>query len=327
MYPFEKAMDSLFTDLHAKNKFNGTVLVADSGIVRYQQAFGVAEVEPEREMKNGSVFYLGSLAKQFTGMSILLLQADGKLSYSDPLSRYFPEFPSFTHNISLRQMLTHTSGLPDYYSLGAFKPGFSNQDVYELVMNLDSLDFVPGSDYAYSNTAYVLLSMVAEKAAEKSFHDFLQERVFTPLHMQHSVVYDETQPERGSRALGYTQEGEPDDYNAFTTGGGGIFSNTGDLFLWVKALSENRLLTAEQMKEAYRPMPLTTGELSYYGFGWRLSEKHPHIVQHSGSLAGFRTYLYRNRDRELTIILLSNFTQPVGAINEKVLEILEEPIP
>ena len=316
--------DSLLLSLHQKDSFNGTVLVATHDTV-YSRAFGFASMDPEVALETDHVFYLGSLAKQFTATAIMALKSDGLLNYDDPLIKHVPELPGFMAPITLRHMLNHTSGLPDYYNLGVFKTGMTNSMVLGAMLQIDSLDFSPGTKYSYSNSGYVLLSIVAERVGGKLFGDLLRERVFVPLGMNSTVVYDTTSPTLPPRATGHTPAGEVDDYGAFTTGGGGIFSNVNDLYKWA-----NRRQHPEIDKlfdqEAYSPAVLSNDSLSMYGFGWRLDPNNKNIVQHSGSLQGFRTYMYQDLEKEIVIILLSNFTNNVSFIHNKILkEIIENP--
>jgi CubicO group peptidase (beta-lactamase class C family) len=142
--------------------------------------------------------------------------------------------------------------------------------------------------------------------------------------MEYSEVFDGTQPKMSGRARGHTKSGERNDYKALTTGAGGIYSQVDDLFLWDQALYNNHLVKKETLTQAYIPARLNNGEPSYYGFGWVLEAKNPKVVQHSGSLAGFRSYFYRDMGNKNTIILLSNFTNDVKSIKEEILKLIEK---
>ncbi len=320
----EEKIDQHMQVLHAEGQFNGTILIADSTGVIYDKAWGWADAVSKDTLTTQTVFYLGSIAKQFTAMSLMLLKHDGALTFEESVREYFPELPEFMDAVTIEHMLTHTSGIPDYYSLGTYEPGYTNGDVLEVAKNLEELDFEPGSEYSYSNTAYVLLSMIVERVADMSWREFLDQRIFTPLDMTYSQVFDETEPQLPTRAKGHTQEGSLDDYNAFTTGGGGIFSNIYDLYTWDQALYTDQLLQQEEIVQAYQPYELTNGETSNYGWGWMIQEENPMIVAHSGSLAGYRTYIYRDMESQFTIIILSNYTNEVAKIKDEVLELVGE---
>ena len=314
-------LDSLFVSWKEVGRFNGNVLIElpDTTITK---VMGVSRHNTGMLLNDTDAFYIGSLAKQFTAMAILISVENNKLSLDDTLGIYFPDLPDFTHAITIRQMLNHTSGLPDYYNLGVFESGFTNTKVIDAMKNIDNLDFPSGSKYSYSNSAYVLLSVIVEKVSGFSFKDFLSENIFNPLKMVNTMVYDTTRPRLPPRALGHYPGGTVHDYNAFTTGGGGIFSNIYDLQKWVHALDSGLFIKESLYEQMYLPAQLTDGSLSYYGFGWMLNEENEDILKHSGSLAGFRSYLYRNREKGITIVTLSNFTDDVETLNNEILHVL-----
>ena len=313
-------IDSLMSLKHQAGEFNGTILVATKGKVKFRKAYGIAE--KDRPLKGDTPFYLGSLAKSFTAMAVMMLAEKKKLTYDDKVAGYFPELPDFMGEITIRNLLNHTSGLPDYYAMGKYQDSMTNDMVLKVILDLNKLDFQPGEQYAYSNSGYVLLSLLIERVTKDSFRKFLKWRIFDPIGMEYSEVFDGTQAKMEGRARGHTTAGERDDYNALTTGAGGIYSMVDDLFLWDQALYTTNLVKRETLAEAYSPARLNNGEPSYYGFGWVLEARNPKVVQHSGSLAGFRTFLYRDTDKKNTVILLSNFTNDVSAIKEEIVKII-----
>ena len=315
-------LDSLFGEKHEAGEFNGTVLLAFEGKVKYRKAFGLAD--EDRPLKGDTKFYLGSLSKAFTGMAIMMLSEKKKLNYDDKVSLYFPELPEFMSDITVRHLLNHTSGLPDYYEMGKYQDSMTNEMVFKVILDLKQLDFPPGQQYAYSNTGYVLLSLLIERVTKDTFRKFVRWQIFDAIGMENSEVVDGTQSKMPNRARGFTSNGVSDDYNALTTGAGGIYSELDDLFLWDQAWYKGPLVKKETLVEAYHPAKLNDGSLSYYGFGWRLDEENPNIVQHSGSLEGFRTYLYRDMEHRITIILLSNYSNDVSALKDEVLHLIKE---
>ena len=315
-------LDSLMKAKHQAGEFNGTVLVALNGKVKYRKALGVAD--SGRQLKPDTPFYLGSLAKQFTGVAILMLERDKKLSIDDKVVDHLPELPEFMKEVTIRNLLNHTSGLPDYYAMGKYVDSMSNDMVMEVILDLKGLEFPAGQKYSYSNTGYVLLSILIERVTQKSFRQFIKWKIFDPIGIEDSEVVDGTQPKMTRRARGHTKSGALNDYNARTTGAGGIYSQLDDLFLWDQALYGKNLINSELLNQAYTPAVLSNGEPSYYGFGWVLEANNPQIVQHSGSLSGFRTYFYRDMEHKNTIILLSNFSNDVTSINEAILSLISE---
>ena len=315
-------LDSLMKAKHEAGEFNGTILVALGGKIKYRKAFGVAE--KDRDLKADTPFYLGSLAQSFTGMGVMMMVEKKKLGYDDKIVDYFSELPEFMGEITVRHLLNHTSGIPDYYAMGKYVDSMTNEMVMEVILDLKSLEFPPGEKYSYSNTGYVLLSMLIERVAKESYRKFLNWKIFDPLGMEYSEIFDGTQPKMSRRARGHSQSGERNDYQARTTGAGGVYSQIDDLFLWDQALYDNNLIKAENLEQAFTPARLTSGELSYYGFGWVLEAKNPKVVQHSGSLAGFRSFFYRDTENKNTIILLSNFTNDVKSIKEEIVKLIGE---
>ena len=300
-------IDSLMRFCYENGAFNGTILVVENGEMIYHNALGFANLHSGEPLKNNSAFYLGSVSKQFTAMAIMILKEQNKLSYSDKFVKYFPEFPEYTNQITIKHLLTHTSGLTDYYELGVFRSGFTNDDVLKVMLQQPSLDFTPGEKYHYSNSAYVLLSMVVEKVSGLSFKTFMEENVFHPLGMNSTFVYDESMPKIKNRVIGYNLIGEVDDYNAFTTGGGGMYSTTRDLLLWDRALNSNKLVSQDVLDEAFTPMILNDGTASNYGHGWMIEYTGQNkSVFHTGGLAGFRTNVFKDLKNRSSITMLSN---------------------
>jgi len=305
-------INKLMIYCNARGFFNGVILVAEDQKVIYKKALGYSNLENGTPLQTEDQFYLGSVSKQFTSMAIRMRKEKGLLDYEDHLLKFFPDFPKFASEVTVRHLLTHTSGIPDYYNLGIYKAGLRNQDVYETLVKLNALDFTPGAKYSYSNSGYVLLSMIIEKVSGQTFAEFLKEHIFNPLGMDNTLVYDETMPEIARRVTGYNQQGRKDDYTVFTTGAGGIYSNVDDLFKWEQSLYQPMLIKKETLQEAYTPFRLNNDSLSYYGFGWNLP-KDPAVLRywHTGSLVGFRTYLERDITKKNTIIFLTNMGDAV----------------
>ena len=291
---------------HNEGFYNGTILIADSTGTLLKEAYGMADFDAGEPLDITSTFYMASVSKQFTAMAIMLLKEDGKLTFDDTLSTYFPTFPPWADSVTIRNLLTHTSGIPDYYDIGAAVPGFTNSDVVNVVERIDSLHFAPGNKYEYSNTAYVLLSSIVQQISSKGFNEFMQQNVFGPVGMVSTVAYDETMPERTNPCKGFDANGKEDDYPYFTTGGGGLYSNVEDMYKWHQALQNYQLVSQATMEEAYKPMILNDGSTSWYGFGWMLDKENPNKVLHTGTLSSFRTYIERNLSNGQVIIMLNN---------------------
>lgn len=302
-----RKIDSLMQYSYENGIFNGAVLVSKDGKAIYKNALGYADKDNNRKLNKASVFYLASVSKQFTTMAIMLLKEQKKLSYDDTLSKYFPEFPEYANTVTIKQLMTHTSGIADHYRLGIYKKGLSNSDVVEELLKQTALDFQPGTKFSYSNGGYVLLSLIVGKVAAMPFHKFMETNIFKPLGMNNTLVYDESTPEIENRAVGYNQAGALDDYEIFTTGAGGMYSTLDDLHLWDQALYAEKLISKATLEEAFTSATLTNGELTNYGYGWGISEKEGRkVVQHSGGLSGYRTFIKRNLYNNSGYILLTN---------------------
>ena len=315
------------------------LLVIDHDEIVYRKCYGLADLETQRPIMPDSSFYLASIAKPFTAMAIMLLAEQRKLSFEDRLPAYFPEFPSWGAEISLRHLLHHTSGLPGYFHLfasgssgdpiAAFTRdlnGVTNEAVLERVMDAAGLDFPAGARHAYCNTNYVLLAMIAAIASGQSFADFLKTNVFDPLGMKHTLVYDASCPALHELAHGYWEEKgqfERWDYPLLTAGDGGLFSTLDDLFLWDQALNTERLVPKAALERAFSSGTTNDGTPVGYGFGWitnvfpylsaaerekllALGETGLRHVAHGGSLVAYYNYIIRFLDSRRTIIVLTN---------------------
>lgn len=306
-----------------EKKFNGSFLYAEKGEKIIDLYLGYRDIAQKDTLKAEHTFYLASVSKQITAMSCLILVQRGELDLANKLSEYFPAI-SYSDQLNLRQMLNHTSGIPDYYALGVYKAGMKNEDVVNALLDGTELDFEPGTKFSYSNSAYVLLAMVVEKVSGQSFASFVQKEIFDPLGMESSVVFDEHASPISVRAIGHTADGQKKDYAAFTTGGGGIFSHSTDLFKWERALYTEKLISKKLLEEAYTPAILTDGTSSYYGMGWFIDENDSHIVWHTGSLEGFRNLMYRNRKEErLYLFLTNNSFENLLDLQKEIAKIIE----
>lgn len=294
-----------------------SLLVVRDGEVLVRRSYGLADLDTRDAATPSTDYRLASVSKQFTAAAILLLVEQGRLSLDDRLRRWLPELPEADDAITLRQVLTHSSGLVDYEDLmPADATGqISDQGVLELLVREPRLYFAPGSQYRYSNSGYVLLGLVVERASGMPLADFLHDRIFQPLGMHHTLMYERGRgPEVPDRAYGYSfidgkwirTDQSP---TSATRGDGGIYSNIDDLAKWNAALDDNRLLTAASRAAMFHPWVEVTGEpwQARYGFGWRLTGD---TQWHSGETMGFRNVIVRWPKQHLTVIVLSNRNDP-----------------
>lgn len=317
------SIDSLL-DLHTN--FSGVVLAADDGTIVYHQARGFRDYRKQVPLDTIDIFELASVSKQFTAMTIMMLKEEGKLSYDDSLGKYVPGLPY--SGITIRHLLTHTSGLPDYQVVMDAHWDKSkvagNPDIIEyLIQYQPPMLFTPGSEYQYSNTGYVLLGSIAEAASGQDFADFCRERIFTPLSMSSTDI--RTNDEKKllpNLALGhmFVEEEErfvhadsfPSSNYTIWLGGrkgpGRVSATAIDLLKWDQALANHTLVSATSLEEAFTPATLNDGTKSNYGFGWMIRSDSTvgKVVLHTGDNPGYRTIILRYLDQNKTLIVLNN---------------------
>ncbi len=319
-------IDSLMRTLAERGQFNGSVLVAEQGTVAFEGGFGKADKEHNIEFTASTPCYLASLTKQFTAMAVMMLMERHKLSYDDPLSKYFSAFPPYARSVTIRHLLNHVSGVPEYVSLGLEHPGLTNAEVLRALVKQDSLGFPPGSKFEYSNSNYVLLALIIEQVSGESYRDFIENNIFRPLGMDHSFVADGSPRTQPLRARGYTRFGDLDDYNLATVGEGGIYSTVQDMFTWDQALYTEKLVHTSTLGEAFTRPKLADGSKSGYGFGWGLADVDGETVtSHAGRYGGFNTYIKRfPRERNSVIFLTNHGFKSMGAIGNALISILND---
>lgn len=293
-----------------------SLLVLKDGKPLLRRGYGLANLEKHEKASPATDYRLASVSKQFTAAAILLLAEDGKLKLDDSIRRWLPSLPPTTDKVTLRQLLSHTGGLIDYEDLmpASTTEQLNDNDVLRMLSATSKSYFAPGTAYRYSNSGYVLLGLVVEQASGESLPAFLQQRIFQPLHMDHTLMYVSGGPEVDHRAYGYSEENgtwtrTDQSVTSATRGDGGIYSSIDDLAKWDAALYDDRLLSDASRKLAFSPHVKVTGEPydANYGFGWRITGD---TLWHSGESIGFRNVIVRWPKQHLTIILLSNRNDP-----------------
>jgi len=346
--PSEKQVDAIFAAVTQENAPGLAVLVQKNGRTSFEKGYGVRDLRTNTKIDPPTNFRLASFTKQFTAMAIMLLVHDHKLRYDETLAELFPDFPAYGKAITIRNLLNHTGGLPDYEDLMAATETPRNSPIWtperqihdaEVLRMLEAESkgkFPPGTSWSYSNSGYVVLGLVVAQASEQSYGDFLRARIFRPLHLDHTIVYQKGKNEVANRAFGHSRvvfdhrpetpwfEETDQSPTSATLGDGGIYSNLEDLATWDEALRNHTLLSAEEMKPALVPARLAGGQPTLwpveanddnlhpgkpvsYGFGWFLDPYRGHPrMWHTGSTMGFRTIIERLTADQLTIIILSN---------------------
>lgn len=302
-------IDTLISTYSNLNKFNGAVLVARNGMVLLNKGYGYRNAENKVLNTEQSIFQLGSITKQFTAAVILKLQEEKKLSTSDKLSKYFPGYPN-GDSITVQHLLAHTSGIYNYTN----DPGFMNNEITKnksreemIALFKDKpLNFSPGSSWSYSNSGYVLLGYIIEDASKMTYEQAVRKYIFTPLKMVHSG-FDFTHLQSPDKTTGYFMVGQnksvpaPIVDSTISFAAGAIYSTTGDLYLWHKALMQNIALSKAEQEIAYTPVK------NNYGYGWGIdSIEGKRRVGHGGGIHGFVTNESRVPADDIDIVLLSN---------------------
>lgn len=307
-------IDELFSDFDLPHGPGAGVGIFRDGQVLFKKGYGLADLAKQQAVTPTTNFRLASLSKQFTAMAIMILKDQGRLSYSDTLQKFFPQFPDYAKNITVRHLLNNQGGLPDYENLIAPSQTeqVHDQDILELLAREEHLLFTPGERYHYSNGGYILLGLIASKVSGFTFAEFLKLHIFEPLGMMHSVAFEDGISMVVNRAYGYSFKEDRFEQNdqsitSATLGDGGIYSSIDDLLLWERELLQPTLVAPTSLTEAFTAGRLNNGEVTSYGFGWMVSQyKDFSRVGHTGSTVGFRTAIQRYVDQKLTIIVLCN---------------------
>lgn len=316
-------------EAEARGQFNGVALVADQGRVVYQGAYGLRSIDPVDQLDLDSQFRLASVSKQFTAMAIMILKESGTLRYDQDIRDFIPELPY--EGITIRHLLHHVSGLPDYEPLmdRYWKPDLTYDDparytdgnaevIRMLVERKPPVQFAPGDKWKYSNTGYNLLGTIIARASGMSFAAYLKKHIFDPADMTRTVVYDFVvgpDPKMPERAFGFQvawngADRTPADSHYLNRGEGedGVYSTVGDLLKWDRALYTDKLVSKATLQEAFTPATLNNGDSTDYGFGWFIqrSPSAKRMVTHSGGWLSFSTYILRGIEEDKCIVLLSN---------------------
>ncbi len=315
--PSEKA-DAWLAGLIQTNDPGFAVLVAQNGKILFEKGYGLADREHDVLVTPQTSFRIGSMTKQFTASAILKLQEEGKLNVEDKLSKYIPDFPR-GNDVTLRQLLTHTSGIHDYSPEPAHwsdvaKPT-TTEALIELIKKQKHLyDFDPGTKWSYDNSGYTLLGYIVEKVSGQSYGEFLRATFFLPLGMTNTGVY------RAHLGLPHEAQGyslgtngfEPPFYidPSWNGGDSALYSTVEDLYCWNEGIFNGRVLHAASLKAAFTPVAMETGQLNSgngYGFGWFVGRyRGLRDISHGGGIPGFSSLLLRLPDEKFTVVVLAN---------------------
>lgn len=286
----------------ARGDFSGVALVIDDGKIIFREAIGT-NPETGKALKLTDKFYLASAAKSLTALLIAKLEAERKLSYDTPVAAYFPELKNLLAGVKIRHLLSHTSGLTDYYRFGLPTPGFSNADALRLIGTQTKLLAAPGARFHYANSNYLLLAELAERIMQQSFPQLLRDKLLLPAGMQNTIFIAENPPNAVLAAQ--DSNGGIFRYSYLTIGPGGLAATADDLAALDLAFVEHRLLSAAQMNTLLRPVLRADNRPEFYAFGWYILPQRK-TVCHDGNFNGYHTMNWMYPARRQAIILLSN---------------------
>lgn len=305
------------------------VLVMRNGEIILRKGYGLANVELGVPIAPAMVFRLGSVAKQFTAMAILLWADEGKLALDDEITAYLPDYPTQGQTITIEHLLTHTGGVKDLEFLPArLAVERSDLSVEELIALFkdEPLDLAPGTAWSYSNSGYILLGAIIEKVSGMRYADFIQERIFTPLGMTHSYYDDPTLMIPG-RVAGYTRTNDGYANAAYMSmtqpyAAGALASSVDDLAKWDVALYTSKLVKQSTLRRMFKSVVLTNGQAPGYGYGWGVGTYEGNPIQdHNGGINGFYTEVMRLPVDKVYIAILSNLENPSVAPDELAFDI------
>ncbi|QXV63799.1 beta-lactamase family protein [Mucilaginibacter sp. 21P] len=337
----QKQLDSVFSMMNRQNQFNGTVLIAEKGKVIYHKGFGYRDTSSGSVNNKTTSYELASCSKQFTAAAIVLLHRDGLLNYEDRLSKHIPEL-SFWQEVTIYDLLRHTSGLPEYLidmpkSWDHHKIATNDDLIKFYAQRKDTLEFKPGNRHRYNNTNYALLASIIERLSGKSYAGYLQERIFKPLHLNQTFVFNRRlQPRKlPNHAIGYVWAKNSFDlvssenarygdsmvyYLDGIVGNAKVNSTASEMNKWLIALNRNTLFTKDEFELMTTVSKTTAGKQIPYGFGLDLSKgTGTFSYGHTGSWDGYATFIYHNVIKDRSIITLQNFKMgayPFDNINQ-----------
>ncbi|HEX7019392.1 MAG TPA: serine hydrolase domain-containing protein [Gemmatimonadaceae bacterium] len=310
-------IDSILAPYASLDGPGASVVVIKGGRVVAERSYGLADVEARVPITDRADFRLASLTKQFTATAVMLLVKEGKLSLDKRVSDVLPELPAYARGITIRHLLTHTSGIWAYEDFVPDTQTYevNDRDALALIARADSLYFPPGSAFRYSNTGYALLALIVERTSGERFADFLRNHIFRPLGMDSTLAYEQGVSTVPNRAYGYSAASaggftRTDQSNTSAVlGDGGVYTSIHDLIAWNRALDEHTLVDAAAQQLIWTPQTLAGDGQAPYGFGWWIArDDWGTRLWHNGETRGFTNGIVKYPDRGITVILLTNRT-------------------
>ena len=315
--PDPKAIDAVFAKYDRTNVPGCALGVYRAGRMVYTRGYGMADLNQGLAIQPSTVFYIASTSKQFTAFSVALAAEQGKLSLDDPIRKYVPELPSYADSITIRHLVHHLSGIRDYLGLWSISGRSSADEIPEevaldLITRQKALDFKPGTKWSYSNSGFLLLSVIIKRTTGSSLREFAERNIFGPLGMTNTHFHDNNKEIVAHRAEGY----QPKPGGGFEivrtsfalVGDGGLYTTVEDLLKWDANFYGNKLAGGQALLDRVQtPAKLSNGDPTNYGFGlMRNTHRGLDVVEHGGSFIGYRAQLARFPSEKLSVAVLCN---------------------
>jgi len=312
-------IDSLMSSIYHDDQPGAAIAIVKNGKVIFKKGYGIADLDSKNPVTSSTNFNICSMTKQFTAYGILKLENEGKLSLDDRIDKYFPDLNSVAAgSITIRNLLTHSSGIVDHYGYvnKTLFSEFQDKDVLNAIKAVDSVYFPAGTRYRYSNTAFCLLSLIIENVSGYSFPEFIRENIFKLLKMNNSDII-KPDFKISNRAFGYVFENDSfkisdarESLFFSTMGDGGIYTSIDDYLKWIMAIQNGNVLDPESIKEAQSAkFAIDTTRNVSYGYGWFVAGSNENkIVYHTGSNGGFRTIIFMIPSKKYSVVIFSNRT-------------------
>lgn len=332
-------IDAAIAPYYQAGNPGATVIVVRDGQTVLRKAYGMADVAGKAPMRPETSLRLGSITKQFTSTAILMLAEEGKLAVSDPITKFFPDYPTQGKVITVEHLLTHTSGIASYTNKLAYRDTMTRDtSVAQMIDSFknDPLEFAPGARYNYNNSGYFLLGAIIEKVSGMSYAKFVEQRIFVPLGMTQSA-YEGLERAPTMRAVGHSKtpngwEKSPGLSMSQPYAAGSLVSTVDDLARWDAAVAAGKLLKPASWQQAFAPYKLADGKATNYGYGWMMGKlRGSDWIGHGGGINGFSTYALRLPEHKVYVAVLTNadsgMAQPTMVAHKAAALAIGKPFP
>jgi CubicO group peptidase (beta-lactamase class C family) len=330
---WQRQVDGIFAEWNRQDSPGCALALYKDGRIAYEHGYGMADLEHGVAITPETVFYAGSVSKQFTAFAAALAIQKGLLALDDSIRKHLPELPAYADAITVRHLVHHTSGLRDFYTLLSIAGRrqdtlFDNASILRITARQEALNFAPGTDYLYSNTGYALLATIVGRAAKTSFGEFTSTQIFKPLGMAVSHFGDDAARLVLNRAYGYSRaangEMRLDTPGGERVGAGGLFTNVRDLLRWDENFYAASIGGKAVIAQVETPGALDGGKPLAYAWGLQVGRyRGLRVIEHGGSLGGYRAQLSRYPDQHLSVALLCNLSSIVpGALAQQIADIV-----